>query len=457
MNEEQQPTIGRQLITYFKSVFIVDKINYSQSIENIKSDVEFKGFNIWILICSILICSLGLNMNSTAVVIGAMLISPLMGPIVGLGLGIGTYDRNLIFKALKNLGLATGISIVTAVIFFKITPTQEVSEILARTRPTVLDLFVAFFGGVAGILAASRCISTNVVPGVAIATALMPPLCTAGFGLAIGNWDYFAGASYLFFMNCIMISLAALVVTIYLRYPKFSFVNDQTKSRVKFAIVAVVLAIALPSVYFYYNLLQENIQSKRIENYVTNEIESRPGIFITNKVIKTDDSGTLIRLNINGTYLQEEEIASLDSQLVKYNLKNSRLQIIQSQPIGFQEQRLASLKTDIITELYHNSAKSIESKEQEIAFLQEEVQKLSRANFLSEKVMKLAKTQYNIDEIGVDIMVYSNGDMLDTIPTAIVTWSSKLSNSEKRSQSNKLAELIKIELAVDNVKVVGVN
>jgi hypothetical protein len=254
-----------------------------------------------------------------------------------------------------------------------------------------------------------------------------------------------------------MISLAALVVTIYLRYPKFSFVNDQTKSRVKFAIVAVVLAIALPSVYFYYNLLQENIQSKRIENYVTNEIESRPGIFITNKVIKTDDSGTLIRLNINGTYLQEEEIASLDSQLVKYNLKNSRLKIIQSQPIGFQEQRLASLKTDIITELYHNSAKSIESKEQEIAFLQEEVQKLSRANFLSEKVMKLAKTQYNIDEIGVDIMVYSNGDMLDTIPTAIVTWSSKLSNSEKRSQSNKLAELIKIELAVDNVKVVGVN
>lgn len=454
MTEEPKEKAGNQLLAFLNSVFSVDKINYSQSIENIKEDVEFKGFNIWILICSILICSLGLNMDSTAVVIGAMLISPLMGPIVGLGLGIGIFDRKLIFKALKNLGLAAGISIATAIIFFKITPTQEVSELLARTKPTLLDLFVAFFGGIAGILAASRCISTNVVPGVAIATALMPPLCTAGFGFAIGNWDYFAGALYLFFMNCIMISLAALVVVIYLRYPKFSFVNDRTKRRVKYAILFVVLAIALPSVYFYYNLLEQNLKTDRINTFITTEVESKPGIFITNKDVRESDSGTLIRLNINGTHLEPNEIQRLDSQLNKYHLNDCKLQIIQSQPVGFQEQRLASLKTDIITELYHNSSKTLESKDQEIAFLQAEVQKLSRANFLSEKVMRLAKTQYNIEGIGVDIMVYSSGDRLDTIPTAIVEWDKKLSRKQILDQSSKLAELIKIELGVDEVKIV---
>jgi len=457
MNEEEiKPSASNQLVAFFKSVFSVDKINYALSIENIKSDVEFKGFNIWILICSILICSLGLNMNSTAVIIGAMLISPLMGPIVGLGLGIGIYDRKLIFKALRSLGIAGFISIVTAVIFFKITPTAAVPEILARTEPTLLDLFVAFFGGIAGILAASRCLSTNVVPGVAIATALMPPLCTAGFGLAIGNWDYFAGALYLFFMNTIMISLAALIVVIYLRYPKFSFVNDRTKNRVKSAILAVVLGISVPSIYFYSNLLQKNLQNDRIESFVQNELESMPGIFITNKSVIPTDSGFLLRLNINGTFLEKGDIERLDSQLLKYSLQSAKLQIIQAQPLGFKEQRLARLKTDIIQELYHNSAESIQNKDQEIAFLQAEVQKLSRTNYMSENVMKLAKTQYDIETLGVDVMVYSDGTKLDTIPTALVGWKKGISSKEKLAQGNKLNELLKIQLGVEEVILVEI-
>lgn len=188
-----------------------------------------------------------------------MLISPLMGPIVGLGLGI--FDKKLIFKALKNIGVATFISLITAVIFFYITPTEDAKELYARTQPTLLDLFVAFFGGVAGILAASRSITTNVVPGVAIATALMPPICTAGYGIASGRWEYFYGASYLYLMNCIMISLAATVVCLYLRYPKFSFVNESKKKKVRAGIGIIVLAISIPSAFFYYNLLQENAQN----------------------------------------------------------------------------------------------------------------------------------------------------------------------------------------------------
>jgi uncharacterized hydrophobic protein (TIGR00271 family) len=261
-NDPSKALIGGRLIEFLRGIFALDDINYKQSIGNIKTEVAFKGFNIWILICSILVCSLGLNMNSTAVVIGAMLISPLMGPIVGLGLGIGIYDSKLIFRALKNLGVAAGISILTAFVFFRITPTEVVPEILARTKPTVLDLFVAFFGGVAGILAASRCISTNVVPGVAIATALMPPLCTAGFGLASGNWDYFAGAFYLFLMNTIMISVAALLVTLYLRYPKFSFVNQRQKTKVKTGIIVIVVLVSVPSIWFYYNVLEQKFYRK---------------------------------------------------------------------------------------------------------------------------------------------------------------------------------------------------
>lgn len=455
--EQSNPSSTNYLLGFIKSVFLIDKINYTLSIENIKNDVEFKGFNIWILICSILVCSLGLNMNSTAVIIGAMLISPLMGPILGLGLGIGIYDKKLIFKALRNLGIAGVISIVTAVIFFKLTPTDAVPEILARTKPTLLDLFVAFFGGIAGILAASRCISTNVVPGVAIATALMPPLCTAGFGLAIGNWDYFAGALYLFFMNTIMISVAALIVVIYLRYPKFSFVNDKTKSRVKFAIIGVVLVISVPSIYFYSNLLKENMQNDRIENFVQNELESMPGIFITNKSIIPTDSGILLRLNINGVFLENNDIQHLDSQLLNYSLTNCKLEIIQAQPLGFKEQRLASLKTDIIQELYHNSTKSIQNKDQEIAFLQAEVQKLSRANYISEDIMKLAKTQYDIETLGVDVIVYSDGIKLDTVPTALVSWKKGISHSEKHNQTKKMNELLKIELNVEEVKLVEIN
>ena len=251
--------------------------------KNIKSDVSFRGFNIWILVASILVCSLGLNLNSTAVVIGAMLISPLMGPINGMGLAIGTFDRALLRKSVINLLVATGVSIITAFVFFKITPTgDDVHELFSRKTPIILDLFVAFFGGVAGILAASRCIQTNVVPGVAIATALMPPLCTAGYGLATTQWDYFFGAFYLFFMNAVMISLAAVVIVIYLKYPKYSFVDEKTKRKVKTGIIGTVIVLSIPSIVLYVNLLQESRLDRFTKQFISTEIESNPLIFVDN-------------------------------------------------------------------------------------------------------------------------------------------------------------------------------
>ena len=179
-----------------------DKDNELATVDSIRKGVEFKGANLWILIFAIFMASLGLNVNSTAVIIGAMLISPLMGPIMGFGLGLGIYDYDLIKRSFRNFATATVFSVITSTLFFLISPISEAqSELLARTQPTVYDVLIAFFGGLAGIVASSTKSKGNVIPGVAIATALMPPLCTAGFGLASGNLYYFFGAFYLYFIN----------------------------------------------------------------------------------------------------------------------------------------------------------------------------------------------------------------------------------------------------------------
>lgn len=194
------PTLKR-IITATRHRFslIEDKADDSQIDENLRSGVELRGTNLWVLMFAILIASVGLNVNSTAVVIGAMLISPLMGPIMGIGYGVGIYDAQLIRKSFRNLGIATLISLLVSTLYFILTPLSEAqSELLARTSPTIWDVLIAFFGGMAGIIGATRTKNTNIIPGVAIATALMPPLCTAGYGLANANWSYFFGAFYLY-------------------------------------------------------------------------------------------------------------------------------------------------------------------------------------------------------------------------------------------------------------------
>lgn len=182
------------------------------TVESIRNGVEFRGANLWILVFATFIASLGLNVNSTAVIIGAMLISPLMGPIMGVGLAIGINDFELMKRSLKSYFIATVFSVTTATIYFAFTPLDEVqSELLARTSPTIYDVFIALVGGLAGIVAVATKEKGNVIPGVAIATALMPPLCTAGFGLATGNLLYFLGAFYLYFINSVFISLATFL------------------------------------------------------------------------------------------------------------------------------------------------------------------------------------------------------------------------------------------------------
>ena len=242
-------------------------------LENVVSNISFRGANAWILACAIVVASVGLNVNSTAVIIGAMLISPLMGPIVGAGFALGTFDFPLLKKSLKNLLIATLISLVVSFIYFLLSPFKEAqSELLARTSPNIYDVMIAIFGGLVGVIAITRVDKGNPIPGVAIATALMPPLCTAGYGLAIGNFSFFAGALFLYIINCVFICISTFVIVKYLRYPKTHYVDQQREKRITQSITIITIILVLPSVYFAYNLLQEKKYTNKVNQFVQQEL-----------------------------------------------------------------------------------------------------------------------------------------------------------------------------------------
>ena len=267
---------------------IIDLADAEQTIVGIKKDIEFRGFNLWILVFSIIICSIGLNVNSAAVVIGAMLISPLMGPIMGIGLGLGTNDASTFKNALGNLTIAVGISILTSALYFFTSPLDEASsELLSRTQPTLLDVVVALFGGLAGILAGSRKEKSNVIPGVAIATALMPPLCTAGYGLANGEWNFLLGGFYLFLINTALIALSTWVVVRYLRFPLLHYVEPAVERRYKRLSALLFLALLGPSVYIFVGIVVESHQDADLRDFVATNIKTVTGASVTENIDRT--------------------------------------------------------------------------------------------------------------------------------------------------------------------------
>lgn len=245
--------------------------DFAQIHQTIEKDIVFKGTNLWILVFAIIIASVGLNMNSTAVIIGAMLISPLMGPINGLGYSIATYNMPLFRSALKNFGFAVGAGLVASTGYFALSPVATAhSELLARTSPTIYDVLIALFGGLAGIVAISSRFKGNVIPGVAIATALMPPLCTAGYGLATAQFQFFFGALYLFTINTVFIALAAVFVSQLLKFPITSIVQDSEKKRINQWISFVIFITIIPSIYFGYGLVQKEKFTENVAKFTRN-------------------------------------------------------------------------------------------------------------------------------------------------------------------------------------------
>ncbi|MBS1749697.1 MAG: DUF389 domain-containing protein [Bacteroidetes bacterium] len=314
-------------------------------LENVFNNISFRGSNLWILACAIIIASVGLNVNSTSVIIGAMLISPLMGPIVGAGFALGTYDFPLLKKSVKNLVIATGVSLLVSSLYFYFSPFKDVqSEILARTSPNIYDVLIAFFGGLVGVIAVTRVEKGNPIPGVAIATALMPPLCTAGYGIATYNLPYFAGAFYLYTINCFFICIATFFVVKYLNYPATSFKSIRYSRQIRIGITSLIVIMIIPSFYLAYTLWNEKKFTRTVEQFINKEFLSN-GDMVVYKKIDYKSNPKKVELALLNRKLSEKEIESYNRILSNMGSANTELTFRQNDE---------DLKSEILNEISKN-------------------------------------------------------------------------------------------------------
>jgi uncharacterized hydrophobic protein (TIGR00271 family) len=337
-------------------------INLSSQLEDygiihskIERDLDFKGTNLWILVFAILVASVGLNTNSTAVIIGAMLISPLMGPINGMGYSLATFNFPMFRRALKNFGFAVGASLLASTLYFAVSPVSTIqSELLARTSPTIYDVLIALFGGLAGIVAISSTQKGNVIPGVAIATALMPPLCTAGYGLANGRYDFFFGAFYLFTINTVFIGISAVVISQMLEFPILTIVDKRQRKHVNRWITIIITITLLPSIYFGYLLVNEEKFKANAAKFV-GSVTAFEGIYLLKDEINPQKK--TITLVYGGN-----------------NLSNQQKNTIRDKAKDFQ---LAEVKLNINQGFANNRNEIIESANNEKAILQNKLNAIS--------------------------------------------------------------------------------
>lgn len=295
--------------------------------EEIKKGIHFKGTNLWILIFAIIVASVGLNINSTAVIIGAMLISPLMGPINGMGYSIATYDFILFKRSLKNFSFAITASLIASTTYFALSPISTAqSELLARTSPTIYDVIIALFGGLAGIVAISSRQKGNVIPGVAIATALMPPLCTAGYGLATGQFNFFFGAIYLFTINTSFIAIASVWISQILKFPIRGLIDEKKKSRIERTINIVIIVVLLPSIYFGYKLVKQEEFLQRTNQYILNISHFEGNYLLKHDIDKKTRRITLV---YGGRALLEDQKAAIIAKSSDFNIDDAAIFIDQ--------------------------------------------------------------------------------------------------------------------------------
>ena len=426
----------RNLLAWLKrTVRIHEDTDYEATVNSIGSALIFKGVNVWILFFAIIVASVGLNVNSTAVIIGAMLISPLMGPIMGIGLSIGITDKEMLRTSLRNLLVMVMISLVASTAYFLLSPLGDAqSELLARTRPTIFDVLIAFFGGAAGIVATSRKSQPfTVISGVAIATALMPPLCTAGYGLATAQFKYFFGAFYLFFINSFFIALATFLIVKYLHFPQKKYLDSARAKRVKQYITIFSIIVIIPSVIIALHVVQESSFNASANHFIT-EIQESP-YFEHSQLIHSKKEYNFkqqtITLSVVGKEITPEEINYMQALLHKqYGLENATLVIRQS------DQFYSMNENELIEGILEKKDKQIEEANQRIKQLEADLAKINAHNQITKQVAKEIAVQYpNISSFAVVNMIYTNTKTLktDTIPTLFIESTQKLSPEQEQN------------------------
>ena len=429
-----------------------DKSNESETVQSIVQGVEFKGANLWILIFAIFMASLGLNVNSTAVIIGAMLISPLMGPIMGVGLSVGINDFELMKRSLKSYLVTTVFSVATATVFFLISPVAEgQSELLARTSPTIYDVLIALMGGLAGVTALSTRQKGNVIPGVAIATALMPPLCTAGYGLATGNLIYFLGAFYLYFINSVFICIATFIGVRVLRFRRKEFVDKARERVVSRYIIVIAVLTMCPAIYLTVGIIRDTLFESAANRFVTEQLTFE-NTQILDKDISTGADGRQIRVVLLGDEVPETSIAAARDRMADYNLGDARLTVIQGLN-SETEVDISSIKSMVMEDLYKNTEQQIVEQRQQIESLRQELRQYRSYDDICQAMLPELRVLYpDVRTIALSHALEQTVDSThtDTLTVAILGFS-KL---PKASEEEQLEAWVKARTGAEQMRLI---
>ena len=454
--KERLLLIIKEIGAYIRSLAsIAEDTDSETTIANITKGVEFRADNVWVLFFAIIIASVGLNVNSTAVIIGAMLVSPLMGPIMGWGLSIGISDGELLRKSLKNLFIMIAISLVASSLYFLISPLSDAqSELLARTKPTIYDVFIAFFGGMAGILAASRKQEkVTVVSGVAIATALMPPLCTAGYGLGTGQIIYFFGAFYLFFINAFFIALATYLMVRYLQFPRKRFLDPATERKVHRSIAIFTVVVVVPSIFIAINVVRETSFDNNAIKYV-NDIQNNPvmqNVQIISQKRTFSSKGNEISLSLIGEPLTSEQVAVLQKRMEEMGLKNTKLTLRQAGGASLDVETQARMLQDFI----EDKDRTIEQNDSLIQNLRQQIRlEQKKAEITAQQLAQELHVLYPyIKDVSMAeaVKVDVKNNTTDTIPTLNINWTMQPTEAEYQH----LQDWLKVRLKTDKLDIVS--
>ncbi|MDG1297827.1 MAG: TIGR00341 family protein [Saprospiraceae bacterium] len=418
------------------------------AILEIRNNKKMQGANAWLLMCSIMVASLGLDLNSPAVIIGAMLISPLMSPILGVGLAIGINDRNMLMISLRHFSISIGISLVTSFLYFKLTPIGQLTpEILNRTAPTFLDALIAFFGGLAGIISNTRKDKSNAIPGVAIATALMPPLCVTGFGLAKGDWMVMINSFYLFFLNAVIVAFATYLIVRILNFPSMQHANDREKRKAKAWGVLLGLLLLVPSF-----IILSNILSKLNDRSSVEEFMDRHFVEDIWQIQEKPKSDTLDAQVIVFRELTEDSIAYYENLFADLNVRG-RFHLIQSN-VPLDDSELEQMKINMrseLLELLQADKKYADEKSRQIAFLETQIDSILNPSNRFMLVAQELKTLYpKLKSCSYADMQYSIGDSIVVLPTLNVSWENT-NKYQRIRMEDQIGGFMKIRMAEDTV------
>ncbi|MCB9322721.1 MAG: DUF389 domain-containing protein [Lewinellaceae bacterium] len=467
---EQGLPENKSLKSLFKEVFyavkdwFADLIDLKEGLSRegtiiaIKNNKRMRGANAWMLMCSIMIASLGLDLDSAAVIIGAMLISPLMAPILGIGLAVGINDREALIISLRHFSIAIFIALITSTFYFSITPLGlPTSEILRRTSPNLLDSLVAVFGGLAGIISISRKDQSNAIPGVAIATALMPPLCVSGYGLANGNWQVMLNAFYLFFLNSFFIALTTYIIIRLLKFPFKAHLDERDARRTSIFILVFSLIIILPSAKILKDLIVFQKNKAKAELFIQDHFKEN---CIDFSFVEGDTTNQLV-LELLGRSITPDSVNHYNNLLATdYDLKNTILSIIQDNSIRLDKINKMQLELSSLGQIANQLETVNMVKTDQETLIKELSHKIDSINSISIPLKKIGnelKTIFpKLDEVGfanIEKSAFNNGTV--TLPLLIIKWDRKTSLNQRQNDEKKIYDFMIQRANLDTLQIIA--